>query len=143
MKLQFKKLRSDAFTPTRGSEMASGLDLYSPDKHVLYSGETIKVEIGIAFNIPTGCEVQVRPRSGLSLKTGLRIVNSPATIDQDYQGDCSVLIQNTSDEYYTINRGDRIAQAVLCPVFLPMLEEVTSFGDTTERGEKGFGSSGV
>jgi len=141
MNLKIKKLRSDAIIPTRGSQKASGLDLYAVQDYAILSGQTVKVETGIAFGIPEGYEIQVRPRSGLSLKTGLRITNAPGTVDQDYLGDCSVLLQNTGNETYQIKRGDRVGQAVLCPVFIPELEEVEDLTPTA-RGANGFGSSG-
>jgi dUTP pyrophosphatase len=142
MKLKVKKLRGDAILPTRGSAQASGLDLYAVSDCVLNPGETRRIEIGIAFGIPEGYEIQVRPRSGLSLKTGLRVANAPGTVDADYTGDCSVILHNTSDTHIGINRGDRVGQAVLCPVIIPELELVEEL-TTTARGASGFGSTGV
>lgn len=142
MKLQFKKLRIDAIVPTRGSGVASGLDLYAIQDYILLPNFVTQVKTGIAFGIPEGYEIQVRPRSGLSLKTALRVANAPGTVDQDYTGDCSVLLWNTSDQEIMIKRGERVGQAVLCPVVIPTLEEVDELGKT-ERGEKGFGSTGV
>jgi dUTP pyrophosphatase len=95
------------------------------------------------MDIPEGYEIQVRPRSGLSAKTSLRIANSIGTVDQDYQGDVSVIIWNASDSIAVIKAGDRIAQAVLCPVVLPQVEEVSSFNSLTNRGTNGFGSTGI
>ena len=144
MKLQVKKLRDDAIIPTRGSVKASGLDLYAVEDTILFAGETKLVKTGIAFGIPEGYEVQVRPRSGLSLKTPLRVANSPGTVDQDYTGECAVvmtMLAGTPFLSYEIKRGDRIAQAVLCPVTIPELEEVSELGQT-ERGAGGFGSTG-
>ena len=141
MKLKVKKLRPDAIIPTRGSAKASGLDLYAVQNYVINPGETVRVETGIAFGIPDGHEVQVRPRSGLSLKTGLRVANSPGTVDADYTGDCSVILHNTSNIHVGISRGDRVGQAVLCPVIIPELEEVEDLSETA-RGAAGFGSTG-
>lgn len=145
MKLQVKKLREDAIIPTRGSVKASGLDLYAVEDTVIEMGEIKLVKTGVAFGIPEGYEVQVRPRSGLSAKTGLRVVNSPGTVDQDYTGECCVIMQLVPDGKgtisYAIKRGDRIAQAILCPVTIPELEEVSELGQT-ERGAGGFGSTG-
>jgi dUTP pyrophosphatase len=140
--LKYKRLREDAFVPTRGSEYASGLDLASPERHFILAGDTKRIEIGIAFEIPEGYEIQLRPRSGLSLKTKLIIVNSPGTVDRDYKGDCSVLFRNTGNTDIVIERGDRIAQAVLCPVVIPWLEEIQEL-ESTQRGSNGFGSTGV
>jgi len=150
MKLQVKKLREDAILPTRGSDKASGLDLYAVEDIKIYPGETVLVKTGIAFGIPEGYEIQVRPRSGLSLKTLLIVKNSPGTVDQDYKGECAVIMHllvhqeifGFGNVPYQIKRGDRVAQAVLCPVVLPELEEVTEL-DQTNRGSGGFGSTGT
>ena len=108
--------------------------------------------------IPEGYEIQVRPRSGLSLKTSLRVANSPGTVDADYTGECAVILTDIRDildrdfermygpeaddrPLYHIKRGDRIAQAVLCPVIIPELEMVDDLGQT-DRGAGGFGSTG-
>ena len=109
---------------------------------IVPTGTTVLVPTGIAFQIPEGFEIQVRPRSGLSLKTGLIVKNSPGTVDQDYSGECSVIMHNLGIDLYQINAGDRIAQAVLVPVEIPELEEVLDFDTETERGTKGFGSTG-
>jgi dUTP pyrophosphatase len=157
MKLQVKKLDPTAIIPTRGSVKASGLDLYALEDTEILPGETKIVKTGVAFGIPEGFEIQVRPRSGLSLKTPLRVANTPGTVDADYTGECCVIMTNTAPEadhnklcdYDTpvnantqlIKRGDRIAQAVLCPVTIPELEEVEELGQT-DRGTGGFGSTG-
>lgn len=152
-KLKVKKLSEDAIIPTRGSEKASGLDLYALEDTTILPGETKLVRTGIAFQIPEGYEVQVRARSGLSLKTGFRVANGIGTVDQDYLGECCVIgwnsnltpLDDTSITYGSIQfkKGDRIAQAILCPVVLPELEEVTEFNVETERSTGGFGSTGV
>jgi dUTP pyrophosphatase len=143
MKLKFKKLRPDAITPTRGSEKSSGLDLYAVESYEINPYCTQRIEVGIAFEIPEGYEIQVRPRSGLSLKSSLRVANSPGTVDADYTGDCSVILHNTSPAWTErIHKGMRVGQAVLCPVVIPELEEVKELSSTT-RGASGFGSTGV
>jgi dUTP pyrophosphatase len=113
------------------------------------------VKTGVAFGIPDGFEIQVRPRSGLSLKSPLRVANSPGTVDADYTGECCVIMTNISvfsahfnsdgsgdESGYLIKRGDRIAQAVLVPVAIPDLQEVEDLAETV-RGSSGFGSSGI
>ncbi len=145
MKLGFKRLREDAFIPTRGSEKSSGFDLYALEDTLISAGKTVLVKTGIAFEIPEGYEVQVRPRSGLSLKSPLIVKNSPGTVDQDYLGECSVIMHCLFGDgtlSYQIRRGDRIAQAVLSPVALPELQEILEFTAKTERGTSGFGSTG-
>lgn len=142
--LKVKKLHPNAQIPKRGSKQASGLDLHSLESYKLKPGESVKVRTGLSFIIPSGYEVQVRPRSGVSFKTKLRVSNSPGTVDADYQGEVCVLIDNISTkESFVITKGDRIAQAVLCPVELCDVELVDEFEDVveTERGTGGFGST--
>ena len=142
--LKVKKLKNNAIIPTRGSVLASGLDLYALEDTEILPGKTKAVSTGIAFQIPLGYEIQVRPRSGLSLKTNLRISNSPGTVDMDYLGECCVIMTNIGIENTEkIKAGDRIAQAVLCPVIIPELTEVEEFDIETKRGTAGFGSTGV
>lgn len=140
--IKIKKLHVNATIPTYGSKGASGADLYALHDAVIEPGATVRVETGIAFELPAGFEIQVRPRSGLSLKTGLRVANAPGTVDSDYTGDCSVILTNTGTEPYNVTSGDRVGQAVLCPVFQMELFESSELKDT-ERGEKGWGSTGV
>lgn len=142
MKLRFKKLNPDAVTPSKGSPMASGFDLYASEMTYLAPGETKLVKTGIAFELEEGYEIQVRPRSGLSLKTPLRIPNAPGTVDADYTGECMVIMHNSGTGTICISKNDRIAQAILCPVLQPELEEITDEIKETKRGTKGFGSSG-
>lgn len=147
MKLRFKKLHSDAITPTRANPTDSGMDLYALEEVYLKPGETKLIKTGIAFEIPLGYEIQVRPRSGMSLKTKFRIANAPGTVDQSYRGDISIIGVNTgnplaaSDGIIEIKKGERIAQAVLCPVIIAELEEIEQL-EQTKRGEDGFGSTG-
>ncbi len=143
MKVKIKKLHDEAIIPTRNNPTDSGLDLYALfDTLVDRTGTTSRVLTGIAFEIPEGYEIQVRPRSGLSLKTGLRVANSPGTVDRGYQGDCSVLLYSCDNQQYKINKGDRIGQAVFVPVMIPELEVVFDFDEPSYRGDRGFGSSG-
>jgi dUTP pyrophosphatase len=95
----------------------------------------------VSIAVPTGYEGQVRPRSGLALRHGIVLPNSPGTIDSDYRGEVKVILQNTGDEPFTVRRGDRIAQLVIAPVADAVWEERASL-DETHRGEGGFGSSG-
>lgn len=144
--LQVKKLHPEAQLPKKGSKKASGLDLHSLNTYKLKPGESVMIQTGIGFIIPEGFEIQVRPRSGVSLKTKLRVSNSPGTVDQDFQGECCVLVDNISTkESFVITKGDRIAQAVLCPVELcdtKFVDEYEQIEVVTERASKGFGHSG-
>jgi dUTP pyrophosphatase len=144
VKLLVRKLDDNAIIPTRGSERSSGLDLYALEDTSIGAGKTVLVRTGISFLIPEGYEIQVRPRSGLSLKTGLIVKNAPGTVDQDYTGECAVVMHflvGRGEMEYQIKKGDRIAQAVLCPVIIPELVEVDNFWTRTARGENGFGST--
>ncbi len=99
------------------------------------------IPTGIAIALPTGFELQIRPRSGLALKHGITLPNTPGTIDEDYRGEIQVIMLNASDEIFTVTRGMRIAQAVLAPVLHAAWTEVENL-DQTERGAGGFGSTG-
>ncbi|MEP1964632.1 dUTP diphosphatase [Tateyamaria sp.] len=104
-------------------------------------GARALIPTGVAMAVPLGFEVQVRPRSGLALKNGVTLVNSPGTIDSDYRGEVGVIVLNTSDVVFEVSHGMRIAQIVLAPVVQAVFEEVDTM-DETERGAGGFGSTG-
>jgi dUTP pyrophosphatase len=103
--------------------------------------ERVAVPTGLALALPPGYEAQVRPRSGLALRHGIALVNSPGTVDADYRGEVQVVLINLSREPFTLRRGERIAQLVVAPVSRVSLVELEVL-DTTERGEGGFGSTG-
>ena len=107
----------------------------------LAPGERALVPTGLAMEIPRGFEVQIRPRSGLALKHGISIPNSPGTIDEDYRGPVGVILINLGQEPFTIGHGDRIAQMVVAPVLQAAFETATELSET-ERGAGGFGSTG-
>jgi len=140
--LKIRKLDPEATIPRRGTSKSSGLDLSALNDHFILPGQTKLVKTGIAVDIPDGYEIQVRARSGVSLRTPLRLANSIGTVDQDYQGDVSVLLWNSGDTPVVVNAGDRIAQMVLCPVLLPEIEVVNEVFNVSSRGENGFGSTG-
>ena len=102
------------------------------------------VPTGLSFEIPVGYEIQVRPRSGLAAKQGLSVLNSPGTVDQGYTGEVKVILVNLSNDTVTINHGERIAQAVLCPVITKRTATLKSLTQihSTDRGDGGFGSTG-
>lgn len=146
MKLNISKLHEDAVTPKYATPGASGFDLVAIEDVTFNLWETKLVRTGLAVDTGYGYELQVRPRSGLSLKTGLRVANSPGTVDSDYRGEVCVIMQLTPDgkgtNGYTIKKGDRIAQGVLCPVVNRADIEVVNYLDETSRGSGGFGSTG-
>ena len=115
--------------------------ILSQDKDAHVACETL-VKTGLFISLPEGYEAQVRPRSGLALKNGITVLNTPGTIDADYRGEIGVILVNLSAEEFTINDGDRIAQMVIAKHETATWEEVDTL-EETERGEGGFGSSGV
>ncbi|MFN9034536.1 MAG: dUTP diphosphatase [Alphaproteobacteria bacterium] len=124
---------------------AAGMDLRAavPEKAplVLRPGARTAVPTGLAFALPEGFEAQVRPRSGLALKSGVTVANAPGTIDQDYRGELKVLLVNLGEEDFVIRRGDRVAQLIIAPVVQAAWREVGDL-DATARGAGGFGSTG-
>jgi dUTP pyrophosphatase len=124
---------------------AAGMDLRAavPEDEalVLRPGARTAVPTGLAFALPDGFEAQVRPRSGLALKSGVTVANAPGTIDADYRGELKVILINLGEEDFVIRRGDRIAQLVIAPVVQAAWREVGAL-DATDRGAGGFGSTG-
>lgn len=159
MKVRIKKLHPDAVIPKYATLGSSGFDLVAIEDVELRPSETRLVKTGLAIDVGTGYELQVRPRSGLSLKSPLRVANSPGTVDSDYRGEICVIMTNTdsflyptSNGYifpdladvipYKIKKGDRIAQGVVCAVEQANFEVVDNL-DETDRGSGGFGSTGT
>ncbi len=130
--------------PARATPGSAGLDLRAAIAApiTLSPGARALIPTGLRLAIPRGLEGQVRPRSGLALRRGVTVLNSPGTIDADYRGELGVLLINHGEEPVTLHRGDRIAQLVLAPVASPSLLEVQVL-DETARGEGGFGSTGT
>lgn len=113
---------------------------------VLKPLERKMIHTGLYCDIPNGCEIQIRPRSGLAIERGLSVINTPATIDESYTGECCVLLINLSNENISICNNDRIAQAVLCPVYNGNevnLEHIDEINKITERGNGGLGHTGI
>lgn len=130
--------------PTYATPGAAGLDLLAAIAApvTLAPGARALIPTGLAIALPAGHELQVRPRSGLALRHGIVLPNSPGTIDEDYRGEIGVIVLNAGTEAFTITRGLRIAQAVLAPVTRLAWDEVESL-DATTRGAGGFGSTGT
>ncbi|WP_374365233.1 dUTP diphosphatase [Cloacibacterium sp.] len=130
--------------PKYQTALSVGMDLYAniSEPITLKSLERTLVKTGLFISLPKGYEAQVRPRSGLALKNGITVLNTPGTIDSDYRGEIGVILVNLSAEEFTINDGDRIAQMVIAKHETAIWEEVNTL-EETERGEGGFGSSGV
>lgn len=130
--------------PTYQSPSAAGMDLLADIEEplTLQKGQRMAVPTGIAISLPLGFEAQVRPRSGLALKKGVTLLNSPGTIDADYRGEIKVIVINLGEEPFLIERGDRIAQLIVSPVIKANLVLVNEL-DGTDRSSNGFGSTGV
>lgn len=143
--LPFSKSNPDAVNPNYAYETDSGFDLYSTEEMWVFPSDRILVPTGIHVDIPDGYEIQVRSKSGLALKQGLMVLNSPGTVDQGYTGEIQVIIFNTSKDRIKIEKGQKIAQAVLCPVvsgkWINLVEKKEI--NSKDRNEKGFGSTGI
>ncbi len=141
--LQVQRLDPRAILPTRAHPGDAGLDLYALEGAELAPGHRATVRTGVAVAIPEGCAGLVLPRSGLAARHGISVVNAPGLIDSGYRGEIQVLLLNTDPaSSWSLAAGDRIAQLVISPVALLMVDEVPEL-DVTARGEGGFGSSGV
>lgn len=127
--------------PAYASAGAAGMDVVSAEDVTIAPGARHPVATGLAVAIPPGYEIQVRPRSGLALKHGITVPNTPGTIDSDYRGELKVLLINHGTQGFAIARGDRVAQLVLAPVTRAAFTEVEEL-DATARGSGGFGSTG-
>ena len=128
--------------PAYATAGAAGMDVVAAEDVTLPSMGRHAVATGLALAIPEGFEVQVRPRSGLALKHGISLPNTPGTIDSDYRGELKIILINLGAEPFEIKRGDRIAQLIIAPVQLGRMVEVESL-DETVRGIGGFGATGV
>ena len=127
--------------PAYATSGAAGMDVLAAEDVTLAPGARHAVATGLALAIPDGFEIQVRPRSGLALKHGISVPNTPGTVDSDYRGELKVILINHGAELFAITRGDRVAQLVLAPVVRAEWEEVSDL-DETARGAGGFGSTG-
>ncbi len=131
--------------PEYKTKGASGMDIraFLSETIILKPGERCLVPTGLFFDLPDNMEIQVRSRSGLAINYGISVLNSPGTIDADYKGEVKVILINQGQEGFIINNGDRIAQLVFSEVTRIELESVNSISDSTERSNKGFGSTGL
>jgi len=146
IEIKIEKVRGceDLPLPVSTSELSSGVDLLSAEASdaILKPGKIKLISTGIKIMIPKGYEGQIRPRSGLALKHGITVLNTPGTIDSDYRGIVKVILINLGEEDFNIQRGDRIAQLVIQKIFFPNFKFVETLGKT-KRGEGGFGHSGI
>ena len=141
MTLKFKRIHPDAVLPAYAHPSDAGMDIRSvADMTVPARGRAL-VPTGLVVLLPPLYEAQVRPRSGLALKHGITVLNTPGTIDSGYRGEIGVILFNSSDVDFQVKKGDRVAQVVIAPVTQPVIEEAQEI-DETDRGAGGFGSTG-
>lgn len=145
VQVRIRRINPNSLTslPAYMTPHAAGMDLFAEieSDRVLSPGSRMLVPTGIAISLPFGFEAQIRPRSGLALKHGITMLNSPGTIDADYRGEIGVIVINHGDQPFVIRCGERIAQMIVAPVVRAILEEVAELDDT-DRGAGGFGHTG-
>tara|TARA_Y100000590_G_scaffold414508_1_gene511472 strand:- start:1633 stop:2070 length:438 start_codon:yes stop_codon:yes gene_type:complete len=143
VRILVKKFNKNIKLPVYKTSGSSGMDLiaYIKKKIIIYPGKTKIIPTGISLAIPNNYEIQIRPRSGLAIKKGISVLNTPGTVDSDYRGEIKIILINLSKKRFIVNSGDRIAQMILCPVAKGEFKEVKKLPKTV-RGKGGFGSTG-
>lgn len=142
MKLQFKKLSDDAYSPTYATDGSGCFDLYSPTYSDVHGGETRTIPLDLSFNIPDGYVLLLFSRSGHGRNNGIRLANCVGVVDSDYTGNVGVILRNDSEDLFYITKGERIAQGMVIPYNkVDLVEE--EFVKITKRGDNGFGSTGA
>ncbi len=142
LKVKIQRLDNSLPLPSYKTPFSAGMDLYSRIDVVLKRGEITLVPTGIAISLPEGYEAQIRPRSGLALKHGLTLLNTPGTIDADYRGEIALIMINVGKEDFVVEKGMRLAQMVITRYEKVEFEEVDALPDS-QRGTGGFGSTGI
>ncbi|SHK22311.1 dUTP diphosphatase [Paramaledivibacter caminithermalis] len=142
MKLYVEIIDNNAKLPSYAHDGDAGMDLYSTDEIIILPGERALIHTGIKIQLPPNTEAQIRPRSGLALKNGITLLNTPGTIDEGYRGEIGIIVINHGTEEFRVTRGMKIAQMVIKPVLRVEVEQV-DYLNNSERGEGGFGSTGV
>lgn len=140
--LKVHRIHKDAILPKYAKPGDAGLDLFSVEEVVIEPSETKLIKTGIRIELPINTEAQVRPRSGLALKNSITVLNTPGTIDEGYRGEVGIILINHGKDSFKVEKGMRIAQMVVKPVWTVDVIETDELSET-ERGEGGFGSSGV
>ena len=142
MKLLVEKTNEKAIIPFQAHEGDAGMDLFSVEEITLKPMERKLIHTGIKIQLPKDTEAQIRPRSGLALKHGITVLNTPGTIDEGYRGEIGIILINLGSEEFKVEEGMKIAQMVIKPTLTLKVEEVVELTETT-RGENGFGSTGI
>jgi dUTP pyrophosphatase len=143
--IQFERIHPDAVLPSYAYPSDSGFDLYSTEEVKLSAFGRALVPTGLKVSFDEGFEIQVRPKSGLAINQGITVLNTPGTVDSGYNGEIKVIVFNTNNSEFTITKGMKVGQAVLCPVMngrYVILQEVNKIGEK-DRGDNGFGSTGI
>ena len=145
MTLEFIKIHEDAVSPSYNYPTDSGFDLHSTESLGVPPLSRMLVGTGLKFNIKDGFEMQVRPKSGLALKQGLTVLNTPGTVDSGYDGEVKVILYNSSQDTVYIEKGQKIAQACICPVVNGRWIQTKEVKEISgkDRGGNGFGSTGI
>ena len=141
LKLKVQTIHNESIIPNYAHQGDAGLDLYSVEEVKINPSETALIKTGIKIELPPQTEAQVRPRSGLALKHGITVLNTPGTIDEGYRGEVGVVLINHGKETFIVEKGMKIAQMVVKPVWYVEVDEVEELSET-ERAEGGFGSTG-
>lgn len=141
LEVKLQRISEDAIVPDRAYSDAAGFDLYSIEQAILPPGGRRLIRTGWNIQLPPGTEGQVRPRSGLALKHGITVLNSPGTIDADYRGEIGVVLINHGSEPFQVEKGSKIAQLVFATV-APACVEVVDELEDSQRGARGYGSTG-
>jgi len=142
VKVKIQKIHEDAVLPEYIHLGDAGADLFSVENYIVNPGERILVNTGIKLEIPEGYEGQIRSKSGLALKHGIKVLNSPGTVDSAYRGEICVILINLGQELYKVKKGEKVAQLVINQVERAIFQESESL-EATLRGEGGFGSTGL
>lgn len=140
--IKFKKLNEEVTLPNYAHPEDAGMDIFSAEEKTIEAGKWALVKTGFSMELPSGYEAQVRSKSGLSLKSGIIVLNSPGTIDENYRGEVGVILMNVSQVDYKIEKNQKIAQMVINKVEHLKVEEVEDLSSTA-RGAGGFGSTGL
>ena len=142
MKLLVERINENATVPFYAQVGDVGLDLFSIEEAMVNPGERMLIHTGIRIQLPENTEAQIRPRSGLALKKGITVLNTPGTIDKGYRGEVGIILINHGNEPFLVKQNMKIAQMVIKPTITVEVEEVKELGETS-RGEGGFGSTGM
>lgn len=142
MKLLVQKIEEDAIVPYKAHKEDAGMDLFSIEDKTLKPMERKLIRTGIKIELPKNTEAQIRPRSGLALKNGITVLNTPGTIDEGYRGEIGIILINLSKEEFRVEKGMKIAQMVIKPIININVEVISELSESS-RGEDGFGSTGI